>query len=68
MQDPKQLVQRKIREVVYLHGVHVKNLTELDINLEAEYKLLYAEWQAGLVTLEDIQTDIDEYLKPREQA
>ena len=68
MEDPKQLIQRKIRDVVYLHGVYVKNLTGLEINQEAEYKRLYAEWQAGLITLSDIQADINEYLKMRENV
>lgn len=67
-EDPKQLVQRKIRSLIYLHGVHVKNLTGLEINQEAEYKRLYAEWQAGLITLNDIQSDMNEYLKMRENA
>lgn len=68
MEDPKQLVQRKIRDVVYLHGVHVKNLTGLEINQEAERKRLYAEWQAGFITLGDINDDINEYLKMRESV
>jgi len=69
MQNPKQfVVQRKIRDVVYLHGVHVKNLTGLEINLEAEYNRIYADWQAGHVTLEDIQADINEYLGMRKQT
>lgn len=64
----KQIVQCKIRSLVYLHGVHVKNLTGLEIKQEAEYKRLYAEWQAGLITLSDIQADINEYLKMREKV
>lgn len=68
MSDTKQLVQRKIRSLVYLHGVHVKNLTGLEINQEAEYKRLYAEWQGGRITLSDIQDDINEYLKMRENV
>lgn len=68
MSDTKQLVQRKIRGLVYLHGVHVKNLTGLEINQEAEYKRLYAEWQGGHITLSDIQDDINEYLKMRENV
>jgi hypothetical protein len=69
MQNPKQfVVQRKIRDVVYLHGVHVKNLTGLEINLEAEYNRIYAQWQVGHVTLEDIQADINEYLGMRKQT
>ena len=67
-EDPKQLVQRKIRSLVYLHGVHVKSLTGLEINPEAEYKRIYAECQAGLITLSDIQADINEYLKMRENV
>jgi hypothetical protein len=67
-EEPKQLVQHKIRSLVYLHGVHIKNLTGLEINQEAEYKRLYAEWQAGLITLSDVQADINEYLKMRENV
>lgn len=68
LEDPKQLVQRKIRDVVYLHAVHVKNLTSLEINMEVERKRLYAEWQGGHITLSDIQDDINEYLKMRENV
>jgi hypothetical protein len=68
MTQPKQLIQRKIRDLVYLHGVHVKNLTGLEINQHAEYKRLYAEWQGGHITLGDIQDDINEYLKMRENV
>ena len=63
MKDQKQLVQRKIRDLVYLHGVYVKNLTGLKINQKAEYKRLYAEWQGEHITLSDIQDGINEYLK-----
>ena len=68
MTDTKQLVQRKIRNLLYLHGAYVKNLTGLEINTEAEYKRLYAEWQAGLITLYEIEDDIAEYLKMREKV
>lgn len=64
--EPKQLIQRKIRDLVYLHAVHVKNFTGLEINMETERKRLYAEWQGGHITLGDIQDDINEYLKMRE--
>lgn len=67
-EDPKQLVQRKIRSLVYLHGVHVKSLTGLEINPEAEYKRIYAEYQAGLIAMNEIQEDINEYLKMRENV
>lgn len=68
MTQPKQLIQRKIRDLVYLHGVHVKNLTGLEINQDAEYQRIYAGWQAGTYTLDEIQADINEYLKMRENA
>lgn len=68
MTNPKQLVQRKIRDLVYLHGIHVNNLTALEINQEAEYKRIYADYQAGHITMDEIQTDINEYLKMRENA
>jgi hypothetical protein len=68
MEYHKQLVQRKIRSLVYLHGVYLKDLTGLEINQEAEYKRLYTEWQAGYITLADIQDDINEYLKMRENV
>lgn len=67
-EEPKRLVQHKIRSLVYLHGVYVKNLIGVEINQEAEYKRLYNEWQAGFITLSDIQDDINEYLKMRENA
>jgi hypothetical protein len=67
-EDSKQLTQRKIRSLVYLHGVHVKNLTGLEIDQKSEYNRLYAEWQAGHITLDDIQDDIKEYLKMREEV
>jgi len=62
MQAPKQLVQRKIRALVYLHSVYVKNLTGLEINREALYKRIYAEWQVGYITLQEIQEHINEYI------
>lgn len=67
MEELRQAIKRKLRTVVYLHGIHVKNLTGLEINQEKEYKRLYAEWQAGFITLADIQEDIDEYLKLRKR-
>jgi hypothetical protein len=67
-EEPKQLVQRKISDLVYLHGVYVKDLTGLEINQDEEYKRLYAEYQVGHITLEDINADIAEYLKMRENV
>jgi hypothetical protein len=68
MNNPeKKYVQRKIRELVYLHGVHVKNLTGIEINQEVEYKRLHAEWQAGFINLTEIIQDIDQYLGMRKQ-
>lgn len=63
--EQKAIVKRKIKELVYLHGVHVKNLTGLEINCEAEEKRIYADWQAGLVTLDEIKKDFEEYLEMR---
>ena len=65
--EPKQLVQRKINTLVYLHAVHVKKLCGLEIDQQAECKRIYAEYQGGLVTLEHIQDDINEYLNMRTQ-
>lgn len=65
--EDKKYVQRKIRELVYLHGVHVMNLTGIQINQEVEYKRLYAEWQAGFINLTEIIQDIGQYLEMRKQ-
>jgi cysteinyl-tRNA synthetase len=69
MQDPKQLVQRKIRQLVFLHAHYVESMYgKIPVDQEREYQRIYADWQVGLATLKDIQADINEYLKLREQA
>jgi hypothetical protein len=69
MQDPKQLVQRKIRTLVFLHAHYVESAYgKISVDQEREYQRIYSEWQVGRVTLEEIQADINEYLKLREQA
>jgi hypothetical protein len=63
MTEFKQVAHKKIQVLVYLHAVHVKNVTGFEINQEREQKRLYNDWVAGLITLEAIQDDINEYLK-----
>ena len=68
MEDPKQLVQRKIRQLVFLHVQHVNSVYgKIPVDQAKEYQRIYADYQAGLVTMEEIQEDINEYLKMREQ-
>lgn len=59
--DSKQLVQYKIRQLVYFHAVYVKSSVGFEIDQEKEYRRLYADWQADLITLENIESDIKEY-------
>lgn len=69
MEDQKQLVQRKIRQLVFLHVQHVNSqYGKIPVDQNKEYQRVYADWQAGLVTLNEIQDDIDEYLRMRENA
>jgi len=69
MQDQKQLAQRKIRQLVFLHASHVfENYGKIAVNQSAEYNRLYADWQAGHITLNEIQEDIAEYLRMREKV
>jgi hypothetical protein len=69
MEDPKQLVQRKIRQLVFLHVQYVNSqYGKIPVDQNKEYQRIYADWQAGHITMEDIQTDINEYLKMRENA
>jgi hypothetical protein len=61
-----QLVQKKIRQLVFLHASHVfENNGKIGVNQFAEYNRLYADWQAGHITLNEIQEDINEYLVMR---
>jgi hypothetical protein len=69
MEDPKQLVQRKIRQLVFLHVQYVNSqYGKIPVDQNKEYQRIYADWQAGHITMEDIQTDINEYLKMRENV
>ena len=69
MTEHKQLVQRKIRQLVFLHTQYVNSQYGKHlVDQNKEYQRLYADWQAGHITMEDIQTDINEYLKMRENA
>lgn len=66
--DPKQLVQRKIRQLVFLHAHYVESqYGKIPVDQAKEYQRIYADWQAGHVTLEDIQADTNEYLEMRKQ-
>lgn len=69
MEDLKQLVQRKIRQLVFLHVQYVAaKYGKIPVNRNKEYQRIYADWQAGHVTLEEIQFDINEYLKLRKAS
>jgi hypothetical protein len=69
MTEPTQLVQRKIRQLVFLHVQHVNaQYGKIPVDQNKVYQRIYADWQAGLVTLNEIQDDINEYLRMRENA
>ena len=69
MTEPTQLVQRKIRQLVFLYVQHVNTqYGKIPVDQNKEYQRIYADWQAGLVTLNEIQDDINEYLRMREKA
>ncbi len=46
--------------------MHVYHLCRLEVDTHAEEKRIYADWQAGLVTLEEIEEDTQEYLRMRQ--
>lgn len=67
-EDPKQLVQRKIRQLVFLHTQYVNNqYGKIPVDQNREYERIYADWQAQLITLAEIQEDINEYLELRKE-
>lgn len=69
MTEQKQLVQRKIRQLVFLHVQHVNSqYGKIPVDQNREYQRIYADWQAGHITLDEIQEDIKEYLALRESA
>jgi len=61
----KSIVKHKIKQLVWLHGVHILNTTGLHINVKYEETRLYNEWLGGQITLNEINEDIAEYLKMR---
>lgn len=66
MTEQKQLVQRKIRQLVFLHVQHVNSqYGKIPVDQNREYQRIYADWQAGHITLDEIQEDINEYLALR---
>lgn len=69
MNESKQLVQKKIKQLVFLHAYHVyESYSKIPVNQSAEYNRIYADWQAGHITFQEIEDDIAEYLKMRENA
>ncbi len=64
--DDKQIAKHKIQKLVHLHAMHVYHLCRLEVDTHAEEKRIYADWQAGLVTLEEIEEDTQEYLRMRQ--
>lgn len=64
MDNPKQLVQRKIRQLVFLHANHVHSVYgKIAVDQNLEYQRIYADYQAGIYTLDEIQDDVNEYLQ-----
>lgn len=57
----KKIAEKKIKQLVYMHGVYVKELTGLSIDFDKEYNRLYNEWIVGYITIDDIKNDIAEY-------
>lgn len=68
MTEQKQLAQRKIKQLVFLHAYHVFNqYGNIKVHQDAECNRIYADWQAGHITLDEIQADINEYLEMRKE-
>lgn len=69
MTEQNQLAQRKIRQLVFLHVQYVQNQNgKIPVDQNKEYQRIYADLQQNLITLEEIEEDIAEYLKMRENA
>ena len=67
-EDPKQFVQRKIRQLVFLHTQYVNNqYGKIEVDQNREYQRIYSDWQAGHITMNEIQEDINEYLELRKE-
>lgn len=63
----KQLARKKIQQLVHLHAVHIKNVIGIEINQTREQNRLYNEWVADLITLQDIQDGINEYIQLKDK-
>jgi len=59
--EEKQLVKNRIQHFVHLYGIHMRKMIGQDLDHKAEEKRLYAEWEAGLITNEDIEVMISEH-------
>lgn len=46
--------------------MHVYHLCRLELDTHSEEKRIYADWQAGIITLEEIEEDTKEYLRMRQ--
>lgn len=59
--EEKTIVKKQIKTLVFLHGCYVKEVTGLDIDATKEETRLYNEFVGGMISLEDIKKDIQEY-------
>ena len=60
----KEIAQQKIKQLVYLYALHVQNTYgKIPVDQKYEYKRIYADFQAGLITIKDIDEDIKEFLQ-----
>lgn len=59
------IAKKKIQQLVFLHAMHCHKTYKIPVNQKAERDRIYADFQADLITLDDIDTDITEYLKMR---
>jgi hypothetical protein len=66
--DEKQLIKHKIQQLVHLHAIYMHTICGLDVDQVAEYNSLCADWKAGLLTLSEIEEDINEYTRLRNES
>lgn len=57
----KQLAKNKIEKVVKLHADQVKAYFGIVVDTKKEFKRIYADFQAGIVTLADIEEEINQF-------
>lgn len=62
----KIVAKKKIQRLVFLHRDWVHHVTGQKINSSSEEKRLYNDWIAGLITVGEIEEDINEYIRLRE--